>query len=155
MRSTISGPNHVGGLFFAAPQQSGRSQRSRTSLVARCTTTILPQPQQPATRLPSQQQNTAEQPASRAMDNPPRTQHFPGHLPFPVTITSLLVPPGTAIKKHDGLLVYKFFSFVSEDGEDGEDRTVRKEMVEQFDSPWEGVLKEWFVKEGSIVSSSR
>jgi hypothetical protein len=32
---------------------------------------------------------------------------------------------------------------------------VRKEMVEQFDSPWEGVLKEWFVKEGSVVSSSR
>ena len=89
------------------------------------------------------------------MDNPPRTQHLPGHLPFPVTITSLLVQPDTRIRKHDGLLVYKFFSYVSEDGDDGEDRAVRKEMVEQFDSPWEGVLTEWFVKEGSVVASSR
>jgi len=90
-----------------------------------------------------------------AMNNPPTTLHFPGHLPFPVTITSLLVHPKSPIKKHDGLLVYKFFSYVSEDGDDGEDRPVRKEMVEQFDSPWEGVLTDWFVKEGSVVSSSR
>jgi|SRR5579859_4283689 len=89
------------------------------------------------------------------MDNPPRTQHFPGHLPFPITITSLLVRPGTPIRKHDGLLVYKFISNVMEDGEDGEDRSVQKEMVEQFDSPWEGVLTDWFIKEGSVISSSR
>lgn len=63
--------------------------------------------------------------------------------------------PGSPIKKHDGLLVYKFYSYVSEDGDDGEDRPVRKEMVEQFDSPWEGVLTEWLVKEGTVVSSPR
>jgi hypothetical protein len=27
--------------------------------------------------------------------------------------------------------------------------------VEQFDSPWEGILTEWHVKVGSVVSSSR
>lgn len=63
--------------------------------------------------------------------------------------------PDTPIKKHDGLLVYKFFSNVTEDGDDGEDRSVQKEMVEQFDSPWEGVLTEWFINEGSVISSSR
>jgi hypothetical protein len=89
------------------------------------------------------------------MNNRPTTLHLPGHLPFPITITSLLVKPDSQIKKHDGLLVYKFLATVSEDRDGEEDKPMRKEMVEQFDSPWEGVLTEWHVKEGTVVSSSR
>jgi RNA polymerase II subunit A C-terminal domain phosphatase len=92
----------------------------------------------------------------------PTTLHLPGHLPFPVTITSLLIKSGSTIKKHEGLLVYKFV--VSENGEDdgessssGKERSsiMRKEMFEQFDSSWEGTIKEWYVKEGATISSSR
>jgi RNA polymerase II subunit A C-terminal domain phosphatase len=90
------------------------------------------------------------------MNNRPTALNLPGHLPYPITITSLLVKPDSPIKKHDGLLIYKFFSQVSEEQEEDQDeKHVRKEMVEQFDSPWEGVLKEWHVKEGSVISSTR
>jgi hypothetical protein len=90
-----------------------------------------------------------------AMNNRPTTLHLPGHLPYPITITSFLLKPDSPIKKHDGLLVYKFWSYVSEEQEDQEEKSVRKEMVEQFDSPWEGVLTEWLVKEGAVISSAR
>ena len=92
----------------------------------------------------------------KPMNNRPTTLHLPSHLPFPITISSLLIKPDSPIKKHDRLLVYKFFSMVSEEQDDvEEERQVKKEMVEQFDSPWEGILSEWFLEEGSVVSSAR
>ena len=92
------------------------------------------------------------------MNNRPTTLHLPGHLPYPITITSLLVNPDSPIKKHDGLLVYKFYTTSSEeDADDQYDREPgrNKEMVDQFDSPWEGILTEWHIKEGTIVHSAR
>src|SRR5437773_10100974 len=93
------------------------------------------------------------------MNNRPTTLHLPSHLRFPITISSFLVKPDSSIKKHDGLLVYKFFASVSEEQDEDEDeegrKQVRKEMVEEFDSPWEGILTEWFVQEGSVVTSAR
>lgn len=89
------------------------------------------------------------------MNNRPTILHLPGHLPYPITISSLLVKPDSPIKKHDGLLVYKFFAYESEEQDDQEEQSVRKERVEQFDSPWEGILTEWLVKEGTVVNSSK
>jgi RNA polymerase II subunit A C-terminal domain phosphatase len=90
------------------------------------------------------------------MNNRPTTLNLPGHLPYPLTVTSLLVKPGAKIKKHEGLLVYKFRSYVSEDNDDLPDqKSVRKEMLDQFDSPWEGLLTHWLITEGTVVSSSR
>jgi hypothetical protein len=101
-----------------------------------------------------QHQRTSHALILAKMNQRPSILHFPAHLPFPITITSLLVQPDATIKKHDGLLVYKFNSFLAE--EQGEsDELVRKDMVEQFDSPWEGVVTEWHVKEGTIITSSR
>jgi RNA polymerase II subunit A-like phosphatase len=88
------------------------------------------------------------------MNERPTTLHFPGHLPFPITVTSLLVQPQSAIRKHDRLLVYKFVPNVSDELADGDNVSIRKEMVEQFDSPWDGVVTEWHVSEGSVVHSS-
>jgi RNA polymerase II subunit A-like phosphatase len=90
------------------------------------------------------------------MNNRPTILHLPGHLPYPITISSLLVNPDSPIRKHDGLLVYKFFAYETEVQDDDQtEKPVRKEMVEQFDSPWEGILTEWLVKEGTIVNSSK
>ena len=90
------------------------------------------------------------------MNRLPTTLRLPSHLPFPITVTSFLVKPDSPIKKHDGLLVYKFFVYVSEEQDDDQrERLVKKEMVEQFDSPWEGTLTEWLIKEGAVVSSAR
>jgi RNA polymerase II subunit A-like phosphatase len=89
------------------------------------------------------------------MNQRPTTLHLPGHLPFPITITSLLVQPDSAIEKHEPLLVYKFLPAVEELGGDVDDTPLQKEMVEQFDSPWEGVVTEWHVTEGTVVSSSK
>src|SRR5579859_2576083 len=89
------------------------------------------------------------------MNNRPTTLSLPGHLPYPITITSLLLQAETTVKKHDGLLVYKFIPRGEEEVEEGEERppTV-KETFEQFDSPWEGILTEWHVKEGSVVNNA-
>lgn len=92
------------------------------------------------------------------MNNRPTTLHLPGHLPYPITITSLLVKSDSPIKKHDGLLVYKFYATSStEDQDDQDDREPERnqEMVDQFDSPWEGILTEWLVNEGAVIHSSR
>lgn len=92
------------------------------------------------------------------MNNRPTTLRLPGHLPYPITITSLLVRPDSPIKKHDGLLVYKFYTTSSEEDRDDQDEREperNKEMVDQFDSPWEGILTEWLIKEGDTVHSSR
>ena len=90
------------------------------------------------------------------MNNRPTILHLPGHLPYPITISSLLVNPDSPIRKHDGLLVYKFFAYETEVQDDDQtEKPVRKEMVEQFDSPWEGILTEWLVKEGTVVNSSK
>ena len=90
------------------------------------------------------------------MNRAPTTLRLPSHLPFPLTVTSFLLKPDCPIKKHDGLLVYKFSAYVSEEqDEDQEEKRVRKEMVEQFDSPWEGILTEWLIEEGAVVSSAR
>jgi len=89
------------------------------------------------------------------MNNRPTILHLPGHLPYPITISSLLIKPDSPIKKHDGLVVYKFFAYESDEQDDHEEQPVRKERVEQFDSPWEGILTEWLVKEGTVVNSSK
>lgn len=90
------------------------------------------------------------------MNRAPTTLRLPSHLPFPLTVTSFLVKPDSPIRKHDSLLVYKFSAYVSEEqDEDQEEKRVRKEMVEQFDSPWEGILTEWLIEEGAVVSSAR
>ena len=92
------------------------------------------------------------------MNKRPTTLQLPAHLPYPITITSLLVKPDSLIRKHDVLLVYKFFAYVNEDRDDQDDQEEppeKREMVEQFDSSWEGILTEWHVKVGSVISSSR
>ena len=91
------------------------------------------------------------------MNNRPTTLHLPAHLPFPITISSLLVTPRTPIRKHDGLLVYKFSTLESEERDAGSEgpKDVRRQIFEQFDSPWEGVFDKWFVEEGSVVTSAR
>lgn len=91
------------------------------------------------------------------MNNRPTTLHLPAHLPFPITISSLLASPQDPIRKHDGLLVYKFYALESEEQDDDSDapKQVTKEIFEQFDSPWEGIFHGWLVEEGTVVASAR
>jgi hypothetical protein len=91
------------------------------------------------------------------MNNRPTTLHLPAHLPFPITISSLLAKPQDPIRKHDGLLVYKFYALETEEQDDDAEapKQVTKEIFEQFDSPWEGIFNEWLVKEGTVVASAR
>jgi hypothetical protein len=91
------------------------------------------------------------------MNNRPTTLHLPAHLPFPITISSLLARPQDPIRKHDGLLVYKFNALEAEEQDDDSEAPtqVTKEIFEQFDSPWEGIFNEWLVNEGTVVASAR
>ncbi|RDA95577.1 hypothetical protein CP533_1267 [Ophiocordyceps camponoti-saundersi (nom. inval.)] len=70
-------------------------------------------------------------------------------LRYPITVTKLLKSAGDAIRKQDIIFEYKF-SWRRRVGDDGwADETTYTE----FDSPAEGRLKEWRIREGMVISA--
>jgi RNA polymerase II subunit A-like phosphatase len=69
-------------------------------------------------------------------------------LHYPITVTKLLKSPGDSIRKQENIIEYKF-TWKRKVGEDSVDQTTYTE----YDSPAEGILKEWRVKEGQVISA--
>ncbi|POR31698.1 RNA polymerase II subunit A C-terminal domain phosphatase [Tolypocladium paradoxum] len=70
-------------------------------------------------------------------------------LHYPITITKLLKSPGDAIKKQENIIEYKF----TWRRRVGDDEWTDETTYTEFDSPAEGRLKEWRIKEGSVISA--
>ncbi|RSM10852.1 hypothetical protein CEP52_003334 [Fusarium oligoseptatum] len=70
-------------------------------------------------------------------------------LHYPITITKLLKSPGDTIKKQDSLFEYKFFW----KRKIGDDTWVDETTYTEFDSPAEGILKQWRIREGMEVAA--
>ncbi|EEB06244.2 CTD phosphatase Fcp1 [Schizosaccharomyces japonicus yFS275] len=88
------------------------------------------------------------------MTNGDTSIKFPGSLNYPVEISSRLVKTGDYVKKHEPLLLYRFYGKVEEDQEDGTTQLVDRVFVEQFESPVEGELTRWIVEEGDQVNNA-
>jgi RNA polymerase II subunit A-like phosphatase len=73
---------------------------------------------------------------------------FGSRLHYPITITKLLKSPGDSIKKQENIIEYKF-TWKRKVGDDSVDETTYTE----YDSPAEGILKEWRVREGQVISA--
>ena len=80
---------------------------------------------------------------------PSRVFHLGSRLRYPITITKLLKSPGDTIKKQESIIEYKFTwrRRISED--EWTDETTYTE----YDSPAEGVLQEWRLKEGMVINA--
>ncbi|KAI0026888.1 hypothetical protein K488DRAFT_64041 [Vararia minispora EC-137] len=76
--------------------------------------------------------------------------HLPKDLPYPVTVVQLHVRPGESIQQGTRLLTYSFFT---PDPDNKEARPT--ELVGTWDSPIEGALSRWAVREGDNVSRDR
>lgn len=70
-------------------------------------------------------------------------------LHYPITITKLLKSPGDSVKKQENIIEYKFTWRRKVNEEEWADETTYTE----FDSPAEGKLKEWRIKEGMVISA--
>ncbi|RFU73953.1 rna polymerase ii subunit a c-terminal domain phosphatase [Trichoderma arundinaceum] len=70
-------------------------------------------------------------------------------LHYPITITKLLKSSGDSIKKQETIIEYKF----NWRRKIGEDEWVDETTYTEFDSPAEGTLKEWRIKEGQTIAA--
>ncbi|KAG5953262.1 hypothetical protein E4U53_006190 [Claviceps sorghi] len=78
-----------------------------------------------------------------------KTVSLGSRLHYPITVSKLLKSPGDSIKKQETIFEYKFTWRRKVSDEEWVDETTYTE----FDSPAEGKLKEWRIKEGSIISA--
>jgi RNA polymerase II subunit A C-terminal domain phosphatase len=84
----------------------------------------------------------------------PTPIQLPRSLLYPIEITGILTPSGSKVQKHGAILKYKYWNTVEEGvGEDGDEQgqKVVKEFHSIFESPIEGEIYQWFVKEGDEV----
>ncbi|ATY64761.1 RNA Polymerase II CTD phosphatase [Cordyceps militaris] len=70
-------------------------------------------------------------------------------LHYPITITKLIKSPGDTIKKQENIIEYKF----SWRRKVSDDTWVDETTYTEFDSPAEGKLKEWRIKEGDFIAA--
>ncbi|KAF7545932.1 hypothetical protein G7Z17_g8774 [Cylindrodendrum hubeiense] len=70
-------------------------------------------------------------------------------LHYPITITKLLKSPGDSIKKQESIIEYTFTWRRKTADDEWSDETTYTE----FDSPAEGILKEWRIKEGMVIGA--
>lgn len=75
--------------------------------------------------------------------------HLGSRLHYPITITKLLKSPGDSIKKQENIIEYKF----TWRRRISDDEWVDETTYTEFDSPAEGILKNWRLKEGMVVSA--
>ena len=86
-------------------------------------------------------------PASRAMYD--KVVSLGSRLHYPITITKLLKSPGDAIKKQENIIEYKFTWRRKVNDDEWTDETTYTE----YDSPAEGTLKEWRIREGQVIGA--
>ncbi|KAG6008267.1 hypothetical protein E4U21_004729 [Claviceps maximensis] len=78
-----------------------------------------------------------------------KTVPLGSRLHYPIHVSKLLKSPGDSIKKQETIFEYKFTWRRKVSDEEWVDETTYTE----FDSPAEGKLKEWRIKEGSVISA--
>ncbi|KAG6188182.1 hypothetical protein E4U27_007453 [Claviceps purpurea] len=78
-----------------------------------------------------------------------KTVSLGSRLHYPITVSKLLKAPGDFVKKQETIFEYKFTWRRRVDDDEWVDETTYTE----FDSPADGTLKEWRIREGSLISA--
>lgn len=72
-------------------------------------------------------------------------------LKYPITINKLLKRPGDEIEKQQPILEYKFNWTTTVTDEYGEDEELPQTTIVGWDSPAEGTLTKWKIREGQVI----
>lgn len=83
------------------------------------------------------------------MELPATSLSLPRALPFPITIQRIHAPVGSTVRKTRRLLTYSFIP--AKPDEDGN----RDRQVREWESPVEGEVVSWAIKEGDVVRDAR
>ncbi|KAK4056613.1 CTD phosphatase Fcp1 [Microbotryomycetes sp. JL221] len=75
----------------------------------------------------------------------PATPLFVTGVPFPVTIQRIVAPLSTNIRKTDTLFTYSYWTKPTQSGQQ------KEKQFRTWDSPIEGVIESWDVKEGQVL----
>ena len=91
------------------------------------------------------------------MERQPHTSiHIPSYLPYPLTITRLLVQPDTEISRGTAICDYSFEYTFPQERPISPDQPLpprRKETrYGTWECPIEGVLRQWLVRPGQTIS---
>ncbi|KAK9473988.1 uncharacterized protein V1510DRAFT_362099 [Dipodascopsis tothii] len=77
---------------------------------------------------------------------------LPDSLGYPITIIKRLVSPGDNVVQHTQIFSYKYWTTVTENPDlDDEDIDVPTQMIENYESPIEGVVGDWHVYDGDVI----
>lgn len=79
---------------------------------------------------------------------------LPNSLHYPITITELLQRPDDQVDQGTPLFAYCYTTTVTEGDPFGEEQEVVKTFPSRYESPLEGVLKTWKIREGAIIHSA-
>ncbi|KAI9680743.1 MAG: Carboxy-terminal domain (CTD) phosphatase [Caeruleum heppii] len=80
---------------------------------------------------------------------------LPRSLHYPITVTELLRQPNEQLERSTPLFSYSYNTTVTEGNRFGDEIERQKTFPARYESPVEGVLKEWRVQEGTVISSSQ
>ncbi|GAA6022101.1 hypothetical protein JCM10207_000762 [Rhodosporidiobolus poonsookiae] len=83
------------------------------------------------------------------MDLPPTALALPKSLPFPITVQRIHAPRGATVRKTQTLLTYSFTP------PNADEQGRRERQVRAWESPVDGDLHSWAVREGDVVRDNR
>lgn len=74
-------------------------------------------------------------------------------LHYPITVTSLLKQHGDSVETNDALFWYIYRTKVEEGDGFGGRVEVQREFPARFESPVDGEVVQWLIKEGDVIRS--
>lgn len=74
-------------------------------------------------------------------------------LKYPITINKLLKQPGDEIKRKEPILQYKFTWMQTVGDPFGENWEEEQTTIADWDSPADGTIKEWKIREGAVIQN--
>jgi RNA polymerase II subunit A C-terminal domain phosphatase len=79
---------------------------------------------------------------------------LPRSLHYPITVTELLKKPNDPVERFEPLFSYSYKTTVTEGDREGNERQVEKSFPATFESSFDGTLKSWSIREGSVLATS-
>ncbi len=80
---------------------------------------------------------------------------LPHSLHYPITVTELLKQPNDNVERFAPLFSYFYKTTVTEGDELGNEYQVEKTFPTRFESNVEGVLREWKIGKGTVITKAK
>ena len=74
-------------------------------------------------------------------------------LHYPITVTELLKQPNDNVERFAPLFSYFYKTTVTEGNRLGEEKQVERTFPTRYESPVDGVLKQWKIEKGTVITA--